>query len=236
MLEQMKKSKHIVVFTGAGMSTESGLSDFRSQQGLWKKYNPIELATVDAMNQSRDVFTHFYKERIQTIQHHSPHIGHHILAEWQKRGIIQTIITQNVDGYHQQAGAKDVIELHGSLAHVHCSSCGVKDSNQCYLESNYTCNCGGFLRPSIVLFGEMLNEEHMNQALRATEKADFFLVLGSSLEVSPANQFPLIAKERGATFAIINMERTALDSEADFIIQGQKIGDVLKEFNNELVR
>lgn len=234
LLEELLQSNYTVVFTGAGMSTESGLRDFRSNKGWWKKYNPQELSSVDAMNRNRSLFTDFYRERIQQVLAHEPHEGHHILANWQKKGIIQSIITQNVDGYHQKAMAQGVVELHGTLSNVHCSSCGEQYDSEKYAREDYHCDCGDFLRPSIVLFGEMLDEQEWRQAFKESEQAELFLVLGSSLEVSPANQLPLIAKKHGARVGIINMDPTVLDEQAHFVIQGEKISRVLHQTDVQL--
>jgi NAD-dependent deacetylase len=236
MLAQwLKTSRYTVVLTGAGMSTESGLPDFRSAQtGLWSKKNPQQLASTYALEHNRDEFIAFYQYRIRTLHQCKPHAGHIILAEWQKQGIVQSIITQNVDGFHQQAGSENVIELHGSLRTVHCQRCHkVYDSNL-YVNEQFNCACGGFLRPSVVLFGESLPSDAIDQAWLAAQKAELLIVLGSSLQVSPANQLPLIAKRNGAKLAIVNMEPTELDEWADLVIHHRKIGEVLKEMDNEL--
>ena len=224
-------SRYTVVFTGAGMSTESGLPDFRSaNQGLWQQKDPSQVASVEALNTNVDEFIDFYRKRVLGVKEYSPHNGHRILAEWEKRGRIQSIITQNVDGFHQQAGSKHVAELHGTLQKVHCQSCGTSNSSEAFLESSYRCDCGGILRPSVVLFGEMLPEQPFEMAYQEATRADLFIVLGSSLSVTPANQFPLIAKEHGAKLVIVNQEATALDGDADLVINNRQIGDVLAEW------
>ena len=215
----LDEANYTVIFTGAGMSTESGLPDFRSSnQGLWRQKNPSEIASTDALNNNVNDFTEFYRERVLGVKEYTPHRGHHILAEWEKQGIIQSIITQNVDGFHQLAGNNRVAELHGTLQNLHCQSCGkVYDSNE-YIKKEYHCNCGGILRPSIVLFGETLPEEAFHLALSEAQRADLFIVLGSSLSVTPANQFPLIAKENGAKLVIVNQEKTEMDLYADQVM------------------
>ncbi|AXI10860.1 NAD-dependent protein deacylase [Oceanobacillus zhaokaii] len=228
----LNEAKYTVVFTGAGMSTESGLPDFRSSnQGLWRKKDPSKIASTNALNENVNEFIDFYRERVLGVKEYNAHKGHYILADWEKRGIIQSIITQNVDGFHQQAGSKRVAELHGTLQKLHCQKCGkVYDSVE-YINQEYYCSCGGVLRPSIVLFGETLPEEAFQFALTETEKADLFIVLGSSLTVTPANQFPLIAKENGAKLVIVNQERTEMDRYADLVINERKIGSILKELD-----
>ncbi|MBB6283953.1 NAD-dependent deacylase [Geobacillus subterraneus] len=231
----LAESHRTVVLTGAGMSTESGLPDFRSPRtGLWARFNPSELATVEALYHRRESFMEFYQYRIRTLQQCQPHDGHRLLADWERRRIVQTIVTQNVDGFHQQAGSRRVIELHGSLGTVHCQQCGRKQPSHVYLRGIVACECGGVLRPSVVLFGEPLPETAINEAWEAARQADLFLVLGSSLQVSPANQLPLVAKRNGAKFVIINWEPTELDPLADAVIHQRKIGEVLKEFDEQL--
>lgn len=224
----------MVVFTGAGMSTESGLPDFRSaKDGLWRKKDPAALASTEALNNNVEAFTQFYRERVLGVKEYGPHKGHEILAKWEKAGKIKAIITQNVDGFHQLAGNKHVAELHGTLQKLHCEECGkVYDSNE-YVKEAFYCTCSGILRPSIVLFGESLPEDAFTAALEEAEKADLFIVLGSSLTVTPANQFPMLAKENGAKLVIVNQDATPLDQYADLVIQDKKIGELLKELDND---
>ncbi len=234
LLEKLKKSNYTVVLTGAGMSTESGLPDFRSSGGLWAKEDPSTIASTDALNRNVEKFFEFYRHRVIGLQSCKPHIGHEILAKWEKEGLIQSIITQNVDGFHQKAGSKNVVELHGTLQKVHCQSCGKEYNNDKYVNEQYQCECGGKLRPSVVLFGEMLPEDALMKAAEESEKADLFIVFGSSLTVTPANQFPLIAKQNGAHLTIVNMEPTELDLYADETVHGRKIGEILKELHVSL--
>jgi NAD-dependent deacetylase len=235
LAEWLKTSRYTVILTGAGMSTESGLPDFRSaRDGLWNKKDPRELASTYALQHNREEFIQFYRYRIVTLNQCEPHIGHTILADWESRGIVKSIITQNVDGFHQRAGNKNVAELHGSLRTVHCQACKKTYPNDKYVRDSFTCSCGGFLRPSVVLFGESLPSHEIEKAIEATNKADLFIVLGSSLQVSPANQFPFAAKRNGAKLVIVNMEPTELDDWADLVIHRRKIGEVLQELDNEL--
>lgn len=230
--EWIKTSNYTVVFTGAGMSTESGLPDFRSSNnGLWTKKDPSKLASTKALNENVDEFITFYRNRVLGVNEYRPHKGHEILAKWEIQGLIQSIITQNVDGFHQLAGSKRVAELHGTLQRLHCQKCKLEYSSEEYLKKEYYCQCGGILRPSIVLFGESLPEQAFHFALEEAEKAELFIVLGSSLTVTPANQFPLIAKENGAKLVIINMEPTDFDIYANEVINGRKIGSLLQELD-----
>jgi NAD-dependent deacetylase len=228
--EWLQSSNYTVVFTGAGMSTESGLPDFRSQnKGLWKNLDPARLASTEALNKHVDEFINFYRTRVAAITEYKPHKGHDILAKWEKTGKVKSIITQNVDSFHQEAGSKRVAELHGTLQTLFCQSCGKVYGKEAYMEDRYECTCSGILRPSIVLFGESLPEDAFHFALEEAQKSDLFIVLGSSLSVTPANQFPLIAKENGARLVIINQEKTELDAYADLIINKRQIGEVLEE-------
>ena len=223
-------AKYTVVFTGAGMSTESGLPDFRSAtKGLWQMKDPAKYASVDALYNNRSEFAKFYRMRIENLLKYKPHKGHYILADLENRGRVKSIITQNVDGYHKDAGSKNVIELHGRIYGLHCLTCDAVYHCKKYMEEGGTkCDsCGGFVRPSVVLFGESLPQDAMDKAYEETMKADLFIVLGSSLSVSPANQFPLIAKRNGAKLAIMNMEPTLMDSYFDLVINKQSIGEYL---------
>lgn len=228
--EWLKDSKHTVIVTGAGMSTESGLPDFRStNRGLWRKKDPSKIASLDALNHHVEDFTNFYRERVLGVKEFGPHKGHQILANWEKNGLVQSIITQNVDGFHQAAGSKNVHELHGTLQELHCQSCGKTYDSSAYLNEDYHCSCGGILRPSIVLFGEMLPEDAFSASFEQAKQADLFIVLGSSLSVTPANQFPEISKQNGAKLIIVNQEKTPLDHYADLVVFDRKIGAFLEE-------
>lgn len=225
----MKEAKQVVFYTGAGMSTESGLPDFRSKdRGLWEKFNPDELANVDALLHNTEEFTAFYQYRLADITTYEPHEGHFILGKWEKAGIIHSIITQNVDGFHHDGGSENVHELHGSFRTFHCHTCNKDYPRDLYLAGNATCTlCGGVTRPGIVLFGEQLPQAPFTRAEQDSSAADLFVVLGSSLSVTPANMFPLIAKENGAKLVIINRERTPYDALADKVVQDQSIREAL---------
>ena len=230
----LQEAKTVVVFTGAGMSTESGLPDFRSSDGLWQQTNPQRIASIAALNNNVEQFFEFYRTRVQGVTGCEPHKGHHILAKWQAEGTIDTIITQNVDGFHTAANSSDVLELHGTLRTVHCQNCQKEYSNMMYEKRAYYCTCGGTLRPSVVLFGEMLDHSVVLQSVKQSESADLFIVLGSSLSVSPANQFPLLAYKHGAKLVIINEEETPYDHLAALVVRNEKIGDYLVRIDNEL--
>jgi len=234
LVDWLLKSTHTVIFTGAGMSTEAGLPDFRSKTGLWKQKDPTKLASVEAMNQNPEEFYEFYRMRLATLGEASPHKGHKILALWEKDRLIQAIITQNVDGLHHRAGSNRVIELHGTLREAVCLKCKqVYPPQVLEGESIPRCSCGQMLKPGVILFGEMLPQEALRQADIESRRSHLFIVIGSSLEVSPANFFPLEAKGVGAKLVIINLEPTDMDDQADLLIRG-KAGEILDYLNKIL--
>jgi len=218
-----------VVFTGAGMSTESGLPDFRSNGGLWKQNRRFEeLASVEALETDYDEHVAFYRWRIEMLAGHEPNDGHRVVADWQRRGLVGTVVTQNVDGFHTRAGATGVLELHGTLAHVRCDRCGGERPAAEFLEAaGLTCTCGGKRRPGVVLFGEALPAETLRAAWLAAERATLFIVLGSSLAVAPANLLPEAAVGAGAPLAIVNRDPTPLDRMATLVINAS-IGETLR--------
>lgn len=229
-VDLFKESKNTVVFSGAGMSTESGLKDFRSAGGMWRDRDPMQLASVEAMQHQPAEFIQFYQWRIQEMLKHRPNEGQRILAKWERQGLIKGIITQNVENYHEQAGTKSIAKLHGDLGTLRCNSCHESYESKLYLPpiSKTICNCGGFIRPNIVLFGERLPEAAFVLADQLIAEAQLFIVLGSSLQVSPANQLPLFAKQNGAKLIIVNLDPTPLDSDAHLVLHAP-IGEVLCE-------
>lgn len=226
LAHRIQKSRKTVVFTGAGMSTESGLPDFRSESGMWKDLDPTQLASVEAMEIGKDDFFNFYRQRIDALLKVQPNQGHHILADWERKGFISGIITQNVDGLHHQAGSRNVAELHGNLREVRCRRCLKTFPNSLFLERKECPECGGSLRPCVVLFGETLPVEGFRKSEDLLRESELFIVLGSSLQVSPANWFPRDAKSDGADLVIANKAPTPLDEMADMVIS-RSIVDVL---------
>ncbi len=238
MIEQwLRESNYTVVFTGAGMSTESGLPDFRSSlQGMWKDKDPMKIASTHALRHNRGAFVEFYRMRIKGLAACEPHEGHAILAAWEQSGLIRHIITQNVDGFHQRAGSGHVTELYGSLRTVHCEQCQTRYPADTFLEPDgvQCAACGGTVRPSVVLFGEHLPYAALETADQQISRAELCIVLGSSLQVSPANSYPLMAKRNGARVVIVNMEPTEMDDIADMVVNGQKIGEFLQQCHRQV--
>jgi NAD-dependent deacetylase len=229
----MTETRNTVVFTGAGMSTESGLSDFRSKDGIWNVEDPMELATTGAMKENYDKFHAFYSRRFELMSGASPNIGHEILAKLESLGLIRCVITQNIDGLHAVAGSKAVHELHGSVGSVRCMECKKPSTKADFITRKPCGVCGGKLRPGVVLFGENLPEKVLDASWKASEAAGVFIVLGSSLQVSPANQMPAIAKRSGAFVAICNRDVTPLDYLADYCTN-DGIGDFLTKLEKEI--
>jgi NAD-dependent deacetylase len=219
----LKNSNYITLFSGAGMSTESGLPDFRSSGGLWTNNRRFEeLASVDALRHDYPAFVEFYRWRIEQLSQYQPHVGHRVIADWQRKGRVQALITQNVDGFHTMAGSPEVIELHGTLRDTRCNKCGQKGTAESFLtDAGLKCTaCGGPMRPGVVLFGEALPEGAIAKASEVSHLSELFLVLGSSLQVSPANWFPQLAKQVGAKLVIVNHDPTPLDDLADMKLTG----------------
>lgn len=232
----LRTSRFTTIFTGAGMSTESGLPDFRSAGGLWKQNRRFEdLASTWALENAVAEFVEFYRWRIGMLHGVEPHAGHRWIARWQREERVQALITQNVDGLHTRAGSPRVTELHGSLRVIRCQGCGMEADSERFLSEDGTrCSrCGGKMRPGVVLFGEGLAEDGLLEAQRASEQAELFIVLGSSLQVSPANVFPRIAKAHGAKLVILNREPTPLDGLADLRLKGS-IGETLDALGSRL--
>jgi NAD-dependent deacetylase len=219
------------------MSTESGLPDFRGEGGLWKQNRRFEeLASIEALLGEYGEFVEFYRWRLRALAQARPNPGHELLASWQRRGLLHTLVTQNVDGYHEQAGSQGVLALHGSLRRIHCLRCELEAPSSAFLAGDEpSCpSCGGRLRPSVVLFGESLDSGVLGEAFQASAQADLFVVLGSSLLVSPASSLPRIAMERNsAQLVIVNREPTQYGGLAALDIRGS-IGETLAAVEREL--
>ncbi len=211
----------IVVLTGAGISAESGVPTFRGKEGLWKKYDPRELATPEAFRRDPKTVWEWYNWRREIIAKAEPSEAHRLLAELERRRDLW-VITQNVDGLHQRAGSERVIELHGNIWKVRCISCGARyyDRTVPLREIPPRCReCGGLLRPDVVWFGETLPKDALERAYQLSSEADIFLVIGTSAQVYPAAELPLVAKGRGARLIEINPEETPITPYADLSIR-----------------
>lgn len=232
--ELIKKSVNMVVLTGAGISTESGIPDYRSHGGLWDGHKPEEISHWSKIGTPE--FLKFMSERIKDFNHHKPNIAHEILAKWQEDKRI-TIITQNIDSYHQMAGGKNVLEIHGHMRHLECTECETVYDNGMYTHyQDDECElCDGILRPPVILFGENIPALPWFRALEAVKTCDLVLVLGTSLQVYPFNELVSEAYEggNGARIIIITKSDTPYDGTAAVRIH-DGIGETLKQIDKAL--
>ncbi len=231
----LEGARRVVIFTGAGISTESGIPDFRGPGGWWTQNRPIDFADFLTSEDMRREAWHRRFALEPMLAAARPNHGHRAIAEIFRRGIVQAVITQNIDGLHQDSGipAKSVIELHGNTTYAKCLSCGrryeipeVRDIFRQSGEGPVCLDCGGFVKTATISFGQPMPEPEMEQARAATLSCDLFLALGSSLVVYPAAGFPILAKENDARLVIINREPTPLDGIADMVIHGE-LGSLL---------
>lgn len=241
LIQSMSGKKRIAVLTGAGMSTESGLPDFRSPDGLWRQHRPEALASVEALHQRPLLFYEFYRFRLELLKQAAPNPAHRALVELERLGRLETIVTQNVDGFHTEAGSRKVAEIHGTLRQARCHDCAqlypitLLEKPTEDLASLPRCTCGGLIRPGVVLFGEMLPQDALNRAIEAMEMCDGLLIVGSSLQVHPAASLPQIVLERKKPLWIINLDSTPYDEVADVVIRA-KAGEVLPKVVANLER
>ena len=237
--DMILKSKRLVVFTGAGISTESGVPDFRSPGGIWDRFDPNELNYQSFMESEagRERYWDFHRQLWSGVSQAQPNAGHLAIAELHEIGKLDCVITQNIDSLHQKSGVPEekIIELHGSLSWVNCLDCGEKyprEQIQEKLDSGTKVprceKCGGILKPATVAFGQPMSEEETFQAESKSVSCDLFLAVGSSLVVYPAAQMPIIAKDNGARLIIINLTPTPHDRQADIVIN-DRIGAVLSQ-------
>ncbi|HAB66089.1 MAG TPA: NAD-dependent protein deacylase [Firmicutes bacterium] len=213
------ESDNIVFFGGAGVSTESGIKDFRGENGLYKEhydYPPEFLLSSDCFYNKQEVFYDFYKNKMNSVDI-EPNVTHKYLTMLEKEGKLKAIITQNIDGLHQKAGSKNVLEIHGTIHENHCLECGKEyDANYVFNSKGIPkCKCGGVIKPDVVLYGEML-PECFNTALEYISKCDTLIVAGTSLTVEPASS--LVRLFKGKNLVIINKDNTLYDNIATLVI------------------
>lgn len=241
-------SDYPICITGAGVSTDSGIPDFRSPEtGLWNQEEAKELSKPGAfriseltLDEKMELFWRVGYKLGKKIMKAKPNKAHKILADWEKDGIMKSIITQNVDRLHQKAGSQNVIEIHGNAFEAKCMFCGgsyrLKDVMRRYKRKKRApwCDvCAGFIRPNVVMFGESTPSETIQEALVEIKQADLALVLGSSLIVYPANYLPVIVRKRGGKLVIINDQSTDLDKVSEVVVNAS-ITRVMKEINKAL--
>jgi NAD-dependent deacetylase len=233
-LELFAGSRHAIALTGAGLSTSSGIPDFRSPgSGLWKDVNPFEVASIHAFKQRPQDFYDWIHPLAKLVVEAEPNAAHFALAQLESRGFLKGIITQNIDMLHERAGSKSVHEVHGHLRAVTCVRCFTVYPAAPFLDNfidtsdvPYCEDCGGVLKPNVILIGEQLPVRVMNQATKQVRDCDLMLIAGSSLEMAPAGDLPLLAVESGARLIIVNFTPTHLDHLADVVIHGDVV-DVL---------
>ena len=233
----LRNSSNAIAFTGAGISTESGIPDFRSPSGIWAKYKPVYYQDFLARADARQEYWRQKCEGQQAFGDAEPNAGHKVLAKWEDARIIQAVITQNIDGLHQLAGSCDVLELHGTARRTLCVECGASDEVEKYVAQFLNdqqvpqCEqCGGWLKHATVSFGQTLPPDVFQRSATLCKRADLVLAIGSSLVVEPAASLPRLACQRGGKLVILNRTETGLDPLASFILQGE-IGKTLQRID-----
>jgi NAD-dependent protein deacetylase/lipoamidase len=238
LVELLEARGPCVVLTGAGISTESGIPDFRSPSGIWAQYDPMEYATIDAFLEDPVKVWDFYGKRLGALAEAQPNDGHRALAELEDRGWVRAVVTQNIDRLHERAGSRAIVEVHGSIRTSSCLTCGtvVPFAEVVALLPAPACPaCGRILKPDVVMFGELLPESAIARATRFAAGAGVLLVVGSSLEVYPVAGLPLETLAAGGALAIVNRGSTPFDARAAVTIDGgagetlRSLADVLPE-------
>lgn len=228
LAQQLHRSSHVLVFTGAGISTGSGIPDFRGPSGLWTKWEPVYYHDFMTSHDARVRHWEFKLHGWQGFHDAQPNAAHQALSELDRIGFLQALITQNIDGLHQLSGHPQgrVIELHGSNRFVECQSCKtLTDPDSAFAEFQRSlqpplCACGGYLKPATVSFGQSMPEDKMAEAVETAQRSDLVIATGSTLEVEPAASIPRLARERGAFYAILNRGPTAQDELASLRLEG----------------
>lgn len=228
LAELLGRSRRAVALTGAGVSVPSGIPDFRSPgTGMWENVDPVEVAHIEVFERDPERFWSYYRPRFHALADKRPNRAHEALAELERRGLIEGVVTQNVDRLHRAAGSREVIEVHGSIESASCTSCaaafglaeveGLFDSRGVAI----CARCGGSVKPDVVLFGELLPREPIERASELAEAADLMLCIGSSLAVDPVAGLPRLTLERGGRLAIVTKGETPYDGEAAVRLDGE---------------
>jgi NAD-dependent deacetylase len=229
----IRESSCTVALTGAGISVPSGIPDFRTPgEGIWEKVDPMEVAHIDAFRRDPARFWGFYRQRMEMLGDKEPNRAHEVLAELERRGLLEAVITQNIDTLHTKAGSERVIEVHGSIRTSSCQGCGATyetaDMGSLFRDDGAAvCSgCGGPVKPDVVLFGELLPAEAMAEAEELAERADLMICVGSSLEVFPVAGLPSVTRTSGGAIAIITIGPTPFDSNAVVRMGGDVVADL----------
>lgn len=217
--EKLLEAKKIVFVTGAGISQESGIPTFRGAGGLWRNYDAMRLATIDAFYENPKLVWEWYNDRRRNIFQARPNKGHLAIAELESFADV-TVLTQNIDGLHQKAGSNKVLELHGSIIKIKCTVCDFKTEMSDEIAGvPPKCTCGNILRPDVVWFGEALNQKVWQNAMRLANQCDLMVIAGTSLVVSPANTLPIYAKQNDAFVIEVNPEDTEMSCQMDLTVK-----------------
>jgi NAD-dependent deacetylase len=230
----LREARSVVALTGAGISVPSGIPDFRTPgTGLWENVDPMEVAHIDAWRRDPERFWHFYGDRFQTLKDKEPNGAHAALVELERRGVVDAVITQNIDMLHRKAGTEDLVEVHGTIEHSSCLDCGatypldeVRGRQVADPAGVPRCDCERPLKPDVVLFGEYLPEAALQRAGELAEAADVLLCVGSSLEVWPVAQLPQVTRSRGGEVAIVTAGPTPYDDIAAVKLEGDVVGEL----------
>ena len=236
LIDWIKDAKKIVFFGGAGVSTESGLKDFRSVDGLYNEkydYPPEEILSHTFFIENTEEFYKFYKDKLNTTNY-KPNITHIVLAELERIGKLSSVITQNIDGFHQDAGSKKVLELHGTIKKNHCMECNKFYDDKYVFESTGVpkCTCGGIIKPDVVLYEEPLDDNTVIEAIKEIRECDLLIIGGTSLNVYPAAGY--INYYNGNHLVLINKDKTPYDSRCNLVIN-DSIGKVFKEIEKKII-
>jgi len=237
LAELIRTTQPCVALTGAGVSTESGIPDFRSPSGIWARYDPMEYATIDAFRRDPEKVWDFYGRRLGALADAEPNAAHRALAELEEAGWVRATVTQNIDLLHDRAGSREVVEVHGSIRTSSCLRCGEVLPFADVVERLPVprCSCGAVLKPDVVMFGELLPVEAIGRATALAQEAALMLVVGSSLEVYPVAALPADTLEAGGKLAILNRDPTPYDGEAELLVRASAgatlatVADALRE-------
>jgi NAD-dependent deacetylase len=233
LIDKLKESESIVFFTGAGISSESGIPTFRGKEGLWNKFKPEELANFNAFMRNPELVWEWYNYRRKIVHEAKPNAAHLTIAEMQNHFKDVTVVTQNVDNLHRRAGSKKIFELHGNIERNFCINCKKFHNEELDFSAGVPkCECGGLIRPDVVWFGEYLPEDQFRGGELAAMKADVFFVVGTSAVVYPAAGLVYTAKASGATIVEINIEETDISSSVNYSYFG-KAGEILPRIFDE---
>jgi NAD-dependent deacetylase len=228
LAELIRESSSTVALTGAGISVPSGIPDFRTPEtGLWANVDPMEVAHIDVFERDPARFWSYYRPRFQSLGDKRPNPAHEVLAELERRGLIEGVITQNIDRLHRAGGSRHVVEVHGSIATSSCIRCaasfGIDEVDDLFdADGIAVCSsCGGPVKPDVILFGELLSESAMARARALAERAELMICVGSSLAVYPVAGLPQLTLEQGGRLAIVTKGETAYDGDAELKLGGE---------------